>query len=92
MMLEIKFSNQMKRDFRRQIKRGKNPALLEKVLDLLANHIPLEKKHKDHDLTGDWIGYRECHIENDWLLVYKINEKELVLFATRTGSHADFGW
>jgi mRNA interferase YafQ len=91
-MLEIKFTNQMKRDFKRQIKRGKNPALLEKILDLLANRIPLEKKYKDHDLTGNWIGYRECHIDNDWLLVYKISEKELVLFATRTGSHADFGW
>ncbi|MDR2589155.1 MAG: type II toxin-antitoxin system YafQ family toxin [Spirochaetales bacterium] len=91
-MLEIKFTNQMKRDFRRQVKRGKNPSLLEGVLDSLAKRIPLAVRYKDHELTGDWSGYRECHIENDWLLIYTINEKELILVATRTGSHADFGW
>ena len=91
-MLEIKFTNQMKRDLKRQIKRGKNPALLEQVLGSLANRIPLAKKYRDHELDGDWNGFRECHIQNDWLLIYTISEKELVLFATRTGTHADFGW
>jgi mRNA interferase YafQ len=91
-MLKIQFTVQMKRDYTLQKKRGKNMARLETVLEKLASRIPLEKKHRDHALSGDWAGYRECHIENDWLLIYTIHEKELILFATRTGTHADFGW
>jgi mRNA interferase YafQ len=91
-MLKVRFTGQMKRDFKLQKMRGKNPALLENILEKLANRIPLESKYKDHALNGDWAGYRECHIENDWLLIYTIDEGELILFASRTGAHADFGW
>jgi mRNA interferase YafQ len=91
-MLKVRFTHQMKRDYKLQKKRGKNPVLLENILEKLANRIPLESKHNDHPLSGGWVGYRECHIENDWLLIYTIDEGELILFASRTGTHADFGW
>ena len=91
-MLKVRFTGQMKLDYKLQKKCGKNPALLENILEKLANRIPLESKYKDHALSGDWAGYRECHIENDWLLIYTIDEGELILFASRTGAHADFGW
>jgi mRNA interferase YafQ len=77
MMLKIKFTAQMKRDLKLQVKRGKNPVLLEKILEKLANRIPLEKKHHDHALSGDWAGYHECHIENDWCLFIWSAKKNL---------------
>lgn len=49
----------------------------------------LLKKNKDHQLSGSWQGFRECHIEPDWLLIYRIDNSELILFATSTGSHSD---
>lgn len=62
---------------------------LEKVLDYLVNEIPLPQEYRDHDLTGDWKGYRECHIQPDWLLIYKIRNDSLVLTLTRTRTHSD---
>ena len=59
------------------------------LVDLLAGGNPLSVKYKDHALKGEYKGYRECHINPDWLLVYKKNEKDLVLLLLRTGSHAD---
>jgi mRNA interferase YafQ len=91
-MLQIRYTNQMKRDLKLQIKRGKDPALLQNILELLVNKTPLPPANKDHQLDGEWKDFRECHIQNDWLLIYYINEKELMLTATRTGTHADFGW
>ena len=77
------------RDARRMFRRGKNFDRLDHVIDLLCNEIHLPEQYHDHPLHGDWEGYRECHIEPDWLLVYKIEEKKLILVLTRTGSHAD---
>jgi mRNA interferase YafQ len=91
-MLDIKFTGKMKRDLKRMVKRGKNADHLTEVLDKLANEQPLEPKYKDHALSGDWEGCRDCHIEPDWVLIYRVNHDELILTATRTGSHADFGW
>lgn len=91
-MLKLRFTGQMKRDYKLQKKRGKNPALLEDILEKLVNRIPLEPKNHDHALSGDWKDFRECHIEHDWPLIYRIFEDELVLSATRTGTHTDFGW
>ena len=62
---------------------------METVIDMLANEQPLPEKYKDHALTGDWKGFRECHIQPDWLLIYEINNNELILYLTRTGSHSD---
>lgn len=88
-MLAIRFNNRMKRDVKLMKKRGKDISKLEKVLDKLANNEILPEKNKDHQLNGVWKDFRECHIEPDWLLIYRIEEDELILYATATGSHAD---
>lgn len=63
--------------------------LLERVVELLAAGETLPEKNKDHALTGNWVGHRECHILPDWLLVYRVEDDVLVLTLTRTGSHSD---
>lgn len=63
--------------------------LLETVVELLLDGQTLPEKYRDHQLTGNWKGYRECHIEPDWLLVYKIYESKLILSLVRTGTHSD---
>lgn len=89
MMLEIVLSNRFKRDLKRAVRRGRDTALLENAVNLLAAGRPLPESSRDHALSGDWIGYRECHIQPDWLLIYKVYENELVLLLMRTGTHAD---
>ena len=88
-MLTIKYETGFKKDYKRIVKRGYNVSLLEEVIDQLANKIPLPKKYKDHGLSGNYDGFRECHITPDWLLIYKIDDSELILYLTRTGSHSD---
>jgi mRNA interferase YafQ len=70
-------------------KRGYNLDLLDYTVQQLASGIPLPGKYRDHALSGNWTGYRECHITPDWLLVYRIKNDILVLMLTRTGSHSD---
>jgi mRNA interferase YafQ len=91
-MLKIKYTPRMKKDVKLQVKRGKDLTLLETVLEMLVNQVRLPEKYHDHALPGDWKDFRECHIESDWLLIYRIFEDELILSATRTGTHSDFGW
>lgn len=88
-MLEVILSNQFKKDLKLASKRGYKLELLEKTVDKIANNIKLEDKYRDHALTGNYIGFRECHIQPDWLLVYRIENDELILFLSRTGSHSD---
>ncbi len=88
-MLDIVSSNHFKRDLKQIIKRGYRMELLDEVVNKLAAQEPLEEKYRDHALTGNYLGFRECHITSDWLLVYQIREKELVLFLSRTGTHSD---
>lgn len=88
-MLEIVLSNQFKRDLRLAVKRGYDLDLLDEVVTKLANREPLPEKNRDHNLTGKYAGFRECHIQPDWLLVYRIDETEIILFLSRTGSHSD---
>ena len=71
------------------LKRGHNPQHLKDVLNILVEQKPLPEKYKDHGLSGNYAGYRECHIESDWLLIYKIFADKLVLALTRTGTHSD---
>ena len=80
---------QFRRDYKLMKKRGCERELIETVLDKLLNGCPLEAAHRDHALTGDYAGFRECHIKPDWLLVYKIERDRLVLVAQRTGTHSD---
>ncbi len=88
-MLTIKYQTAFKRDYRRIKKRGYDTRLLEKVVEILAEGESLPDEYKDHALSGDYKGCRECHISPDWLLVYEIIEKELILYLTRTGTHSD---
>lgn len=85
----IKYHKLFKKDLKRIMRRGYNIELLKKVIDLLAKQELLPEKYKDHNLSGDYIGYRECHITPDWLLVYQIRENELILVLTRTGTHSN---
>lgn len=71
-MYKITATNQFKKDYKRAKKRGLDIKLLETVVDKLAVGETLESSHRDHELIGDYVGYRECHIKPDWLLIYKI--------------------
>ena len=88
-MLDIVASNQFKKDLKLAVKRGLNLAHLNEVVTALARQEKLDDKYRDHTLTGDYRGFRECHIEPDWLLVYRVNDQALELFLFRTGSHSD---
>ena len=88
-MLRIVPSNKFKKDLKLAVKRGYDNKLLENVVNRLANEETLEPKYKDHTLSGDYSGFRECHITPDWLLVYQVINDELVLFLSRTGTHSD---
>lgn len=88
-MLTIKYETTFKKDFKRIIKRGYNIRLLEDVIEILASGQVFPEKYKDHNLTGNYYDCRECHITPDWLLIYKINNNELILYLTRTGTHSD---
>lgn len=88
-MLSIVPSNQFKKDLKLARKRGLDLELLSVVVDTLAAQQPLDTKYRDHSLTGNYRGFRECHIEPDWLLVYRTEEEQLELFLFRTGTHSD---
>jgi mRNA interferase YafQ len=84
---EIVQGTQFRRDVKLAVKRGKNTAKLREIILLLAEGDPLPTRYKDHPLSGDWKHHRDCHIEPDWLLIYKIDGDDLYL--VRTGTHAD---
>lgn len=86
MLIPIRTS-QFKRDVKLAMKRGKKMSLLKEIMVKLAKEEPLERKHKDHRLTGNYKDHRECHIEPDWLLIYRITNKEIIF--ERTGTHSD---
>lgn len=88
-MLDIRYSARFKRDYKAIIKRGYNPQLLQDVLNILCNEQPLPPKYRDHGLSGNYEGHRECHIAPDWLLIYKVERDILTLTLTRTGTHSD---
>lgn len=88
-MLDVVLSNRFKKDLKLAAKRGLDLAELEAVVNRLAAQQPLPDKNRDHTLTGDYIGFRECHIRPDWLLIYRVDGEDLVLFLFRTGSHTD---
>ena len=88
-MLNIRYSSKFKKDYKSIIKRGYNPKLLQDVLNMLCNQQPLPLKYRDHNLSGNYGGHRECHITPDWLLIYKIEQDILTLSLTRTRTHSD---
>lgn len=88
-MLILRTTDKFRMDYKLAKKRGLPMEELEIVLQTLLEERPLEKKHRDHALSGNYIGFRECHIRPDWLLIYTIDHGNLILTAARTGSHSD---
>lgn len=88
-MLEIVPSNQFKKDLKLAQKRGFKIEHLRNVINTLASEQKLDEKYRDHGLTGNYNGFRECHVEPDWLLIYRISQDALELFLFRTGTHSD---
>lgn len=89
MKYEVKFTTKFKKDIKLAKKQGRNTDKLLRIIEQLANGEPLEAKYRDHDLSGDYQGWLECHIEPDWLLVYKLLDDVLVLLLNRIGSHSE---
>ena len=88
-MLTLVTTSRFRKDYKRIKKRGYDLDLLESVLNTLLCEEPLSDQHKDHALTGNYIGFRECHIQSDWILIYAVSNTELILTASRTGTHSD---
>lgn len=86
-MLTVRYSTRFRRDFKICVKRRYDMNLLQQAIDLLRIPDQLPPKNRDHDLTGDYAGHRECHLSPDWLLIYKQDGDELLLY--RTGTHSD---
>ncbi|MBO5260761.1 MAG: type II toxin-antitoxin system YafQ family toxin [Coprococcus sp.] len=89
MKYKIVPTSKFKKDLKTIIKRGYDINLLDSIVTKLANGEALEPKHRDHNLTGNYIGKRECHITPDWLLIYEYDNDTLYLYLTRTGTHSD---
>lgn len=88
-MLQLQTTVKFRKDYKRIKKRGLDISLLQDILDRLCARKTLDAKYRNHALTGPYVGFRECHIQPDWLLIYAVNESNLILVASRTGSHAD---
>ncbi|MBF0993898.1 MAG: type II toxin-antitoxin system YafQ family toxin [Lachnospiraceae bacterium] len=88
-MLTVKFTTAYKKSYKLMKKRGKNLSLLEEVIDTLRQGKALEERFRDHELKGNLKGFRECHIQPDWLLIYLIENDILTLTLVDTGSHSD---
>ena len=85
--MKLSQTSQFKKDIKKQLRKGKNQQKLLEAIELLLSENPLPEKNKDHPLKGNWKGRRDCHIEPDWVLIYKISKDELLL--ERTGTHSD---
>lgn len=88
-MYAIRTTVAFKKDIKRLRKQNANIALLESVIDTIASNEPLDAKHNDHALNGNWQGFRDCHVEPDWLLIYRRNEEHRNITLARTGSHSE---
>jgi mRNA interferase YafQ len=89
MKYTVKFTSKFKKDYKLAMKRGYPINLMEKTVSLLADGTALPEQYMDHALFGNWAEYRECHIQGDWLLIYRIEGDVLVLTLARTGTHSD---
>lgn len=86
-MLDPTYTRQFRRDLDKMARRGKAPEKAREVMDRLIDGRPLEARNRDHSLKGDWKDHRECHVEPDWLLIYRIEGTEICF--VRTGPHAE---
>ena len=89
MQYELILTGKFKKSLKLAKKRGLDLKLLDKVITMLQNDIPLEEKYRDHELKGRYQGFRECHIQPDWLLIYLKENEVLTLTLVDTGTHAD---
>lgn len=89
MKYSVKYSTLFKKSFKKCLKRGCDARLFQKVISILGETGTLPQEYKPHPLKGDYKGCLECHITPDWLLVWKQNDKELILLLVDTGSHND---
>lgn len=89
MKRDVIWTAQFKRDYKLAEKRHRNIELLDEIIRKLTRGESLPDENRDHPLSGNWNGFRECHIQSDWLLVYRIDDDVLVLTLVRTGSHSD---
>lgn len=89
---DVSWTGQFKKDYKLARKRNLNIELLDETIRKLARGEELPKENRDHALSGNWLGYRECHIQSDWLLIYRVEEGVLILTLTRTGTHSDLFW
>lgn len=88
-MYQVKFTAAFKKSYKLMKKRGLDISLLDKIIDLLRQGKQLDEKYKDHALSGNFVGFRECHIKPDWLLVYLLENDILTLTLVDTGTHSD---
>ena len=89
MKYQVTWSTKFKKDYKLAMKRGLDIDLLDTAIQILADTGTLPDEYLDHPLSGDYKGFRECHIQPDWLLIYKIVDDKLALALTRTGTHSD---
>lgn len=89
MSYQLVLTNKFKKGVKSAKRRGLDITLLETLVEKLLHEIPLEEKNKDHELKGKFKGFRECHIQPDWLLIYLIEDEVLTLTLIDTGTHAD---
>ena len=85
----VRVTTTFKKEYKLAKRRGLNIALLKQIVSKLAYGETLPEQNQDHALRGEWIGYRECHILNDWLLIYRIDDDVMTLTLTHTGTHSD---
>lgn len=88
-MLDLAFTAQFKKDMKRIRKQGADIAKIDAIITLLRKGEALPDANRDHALAGPYKGHRECHVEPDWLLIYRVDQGALILTAVRTGSHSD---
>ena len=86
---DVEMTSVFKKELKKAKKRGLDLQLLNEIVTKLQCGEPLPDKNKDHALTGNWVHHRECHIQPDWLLIYRVIENELILLLVRTGMHSD---
>ncbi len=89
MKRDIIWTTQFKKDYKLMMKRHKNIDLLDNIIRTLAHGDSLPPQYHDHALSGNWAGFRECHIQPDWLLIYQVDDNVLILTLSRTGTHSD---
>ena len=89
MNLKVQWTTQFKKDYKAAIKRGRDISTLDDIIRMLSAGVCLPQKYRDHALSGNFKGFRECHIEPDWLLVYSVQKQVLTLTLFRTGTHSD---